>query len=850
MKKVINLNDDWFLHGKGETNENGISEYSGKVSIPNNVHLTLLEDNVIPDYNYRYNADLCQWVEDWYWTYTKNFRVDDIASFKNARIVFKGLDTYASIHINGEKLADTSNMFISHQFEIEEFLKVGDNVITVAFTPMLEAVKDLPLEDYPSAFTKDRVFTRRMQCTYTWDWVHRFVTYGVCDDVYIELVDNARIEDYYIATRNISDTSAQLYLRIKTEQLNSGKYHLETTIKSPTGEVEVYENSKISDLDYELYPSILNPQLWWPATHGEQPLYKIEIKLFCNDLLVDEINEEFGIRTIYIEQITDKTNSIESEITQKLREDFIEFEGGNGDLSGRSFTVLVNGKRIFLRGGNWVPPSPFPAFDKDERYERYVTLAKDGNINILRVWGGGVYAPKALMQACDRLGVMVCQDFQLACGTFPIGDNEFQNQLEEEYPGAIKKLRNHPSLAWYNGDNELGMNDDFDVYDTNSRTIFDKVTRKALMENDFLREYIPTSPYGGRTNSSVTIGNSHYTCFLLREIKRIRDYDQQDYIDHFSAQLSRFCSEAVSFGTPSIESLKMFMLESELDDDNMLNYHQKNHPWLKDFSLYDGVKTFASKLYGDYDDVDKKIISRGYVQYEWVMRLVKNHRAHNWYSSGIIFWMFNDCWAASGWAVTDWYGYPKAAYYGIKKASKDVIVTVIDDGEYYDITITNERFTDAQINLSCNIYYFSNSHAQEDIHTCDYTIKASTSQSVYKIKKTDVSGKLNTGNVLDISISGDQINDDFKIFSHLPKEMKFEAGNIKLQRHGDEEGYVVVSTDNYARVVCLHGDYDFEDNYFDLLPNSEVIVKYKTSKHAMERQTDGVISVSALNSKG
>ena len=432
--RQLSLDGDWQLTGLGPDG----ARHTLPARVPGNVHPDLQRAGIITDPFWRMQANDCQWVEDWEWHYRREFTVD--ASFAETQewvvLRFEGLDTFATILLNGEEIGRTANMFIAHEFEVGGRLRAGVNQLDVRFTPVLHAVAHKPYQKFAGStcfdFSGMRVYARKMQCAFGWDWVHRLVTSGIWRSVTLRHYERARIDDVYMRTVSLDEHRAELAIELTAILRTSDAICARMEIIAPGGGVVATETVGADRLDAPLTLAICDPQWWWPVGYGEQPLYECRIELLdANGETLDERSVEIGLRTVTLEEIPDK--------------------------DGSSFTLVVNGTRVFCQGGNWVPADPFPSQVTPKRYERLIGHARDARLVLLRAWGGGIYEPEAFWRACNRMGVMVSQDFLFACAAYPEDDPDFAEAIRTELTSAIKTLRNHPSLAFWCGDNELGL---------------------------------------------------------------------------------------------------------------------------------------------------------------------------------------------------------------------------------------------------------------------------------------------------------------------------------------------------------------------------------------------------------
>lgn len=857
---IIDLNGMWDLRGYGEKGET----LSLKGQVPGQVHMDLLREGLIPDMFYRKQADECQWVEKWIWEYEREFEIPEDAELENAYLYFEGLDTYAEITINGVRAGSTDNMYMPWYFAVREeidtdsrshvtdtndrrgdglsdeettqhyspvFMKKGKNKISVKFLPCVKMVEDMPYKNYTTAFDQpERLFIRRISCTFYWDWVNRFVTAGIWRPVSIVCCNRVRLEDLYVYTADLARTSASLKLSFDVRGSISSGDRILTEIFDPEGNCVWYEESLVWDNCISLQADLANPRLWWPCGYGEQPLYTCRIR--CMDdrgRLLDERESVFGIRTVRIEQLQDQPGSREAERTDLVRS--YNPDDNSAPMPGKSFTLLINGERIFCKGGNWVPADPFPASVTEEKYDRLIRLARDGNINLLRSWGGGIYEPEEFFRACDRYGVMVSQDFNMACGQYPEDRQDFVEMIRREVPSVVKALRNHPSLVWWCGDNENSMGSDFDDPGSSGRIIYREVFRDLMPVLDPSRPFRMTSPYGGRINNCPTIGDCHRSWWM--------DYGSGcDKVDDYKKYIKitgRFASEATLSGMPSVYSLRKFMSEEDIRsaDRDIMEYHTKNNPHVPEGypTLYGMLENGTRRCLGESLDGIEKARKEGYVQYEWTRLTMEAARRNRFYTSGFQYWMYNDCWPAIGWSMVDYYGTPKAAYYAMRKAAEPVAVSLNDketeEGTTLECFVLNDTLVARQGTLA--VYRVHTKGRKELILQKEFCCGANDNMMAAQIAPGVWERYPQQETVVVCEIEG-----EFgcrRAFFHKgePAAMDFGTARVTIAVCEEDKarGTILFSSEGYARVVTVEGDVDLEDNYFDLLPGETRCIPYR-----------------------
>ena len=798
MKKIF-LNENWHL----------FNERTGRLSatVPGCVHTDLKKHGIIPDYFWRDNNEQCQWIENEDWTYSCTF--DCPYSNEKAVLRFDGLDTYATIKINGETVGEAHNMFIPHAFDVSDKLKEKDNVLEVHFRSPIKEVADKP--PLPAVFTNERLYTRRMQCTYSWDWVDRFVTCGIFLPVYLEIGDAFRVESIYIYTQSIDSFGAQVC--ITTDFLNYQKTGIVTfEILSPSGETVYKHDQYVAEPNVSLCINLSDPELWWPRGYGAQPLYTLRI------IINEEVYEEkFGIRTLRIAEILDKNGSKYDLLAQHykaLQKETVaeEFAWDKTEVSA-SFCVIVNGKRIYCRGGNWVPCAPFPSEESKEKIKNLVALAAEANMNLLRVWAGGLFEKEVFYDECDRNGILVTQDFLMACGDYPETEQWFLDELKKEAAFAAKKLRNHPCLAWWSGDNENGVigTDMQEKYPGRTASLVG--LEPQIRALDHTRTYLRTSPYGGSPYMSITRGTTHTTNFFGNMFRFFLKPDCSAYKEHFEHFMGRMTVEEPIYGTPQRCSLLRFMTEEDLQDEaeKMLRFHSKTNPGVSP-TLYDYGKAFAEKGFGGFESVDDRLFKYEYMQYEWIRVVFEHCRRRIGYNDGIAFWMFNDIWPASmSWSIIDFYNLPKAAWYSFKRCAKHVIGSLKkEEGKYVLYVSSDSADIRGKAQIVC--------HTDDDsgIYTTEIEVNG------YDIVTVALPYPENT-RVAICDITFDGVKDRcFYKDGGLPLTM---TKGVEIVKRTENE--ITLKASEYVHAVQLEGNYVFSDNYFSMLEGEEITLSYR-----------------------
>lgn len=800
--KRINLNGCW----QGECFDvKGKKKFGFRGNVPGCVHTDLLGKHIPEDIYFRNNADECLWIENCNYCYTRTFNLTEIP--EKANLVFDGLDTYTKIYFNNKYLGTTDNMFIPHSFDVTDFLNVGENTVSVHFHSPINEVSMLEKRD--GAFTTERMHTRRIQCTYGWDWVARFVTCGIWRDVYLDLSCGFNLKSTYVYTEQIFENSAQIVVEAEFENYREGSI-VDIEIFDPYGQ-KIYSHKKFCKEEYlKEYIDIPKAELWYPIGYGEQPIYMLKL---CGK------EYSFGIRTATIVQLPDEKGSPYYQKCLEIKNSVSgEIYDHNEEFSG--FQLFINNVPVMCKGANWVPCEPFPSAEKDEKITELLTLATEAGVNMLRVWGGGIFEKDRFYNECDRLGILVTQDFLMACGHYPEETDEFIAQLQKETEFAAYTLRNHPSLVWWSGDNENAVLGCDEATDYKGRTAIHQGIMPVLRRVDPKRRFMLSSPCGGNTYASKTVGTTHNTQYLGDSVfPYIFDTDMADYKEFFNTLLARFIAEEPTFGAISLPSLRRFMTDDDIfNTDEMWKYHTKDNPCLP-FTLFDLLQTFSSKVLGEFKDGADRLFKLKYNQFEWIRVSMENIRRNRGFINGIIYWMWNDCWPASGgWSFVDYYCLPKASFYSFKRCAKP-IVAVIDKKDEYYIYLCNDGLFEKSVSI--DLGYVQNG-AYTYLKTFDVNIASSKSESVHSLPVSAIP----KGAVLvcDVTENKTLVDRAFYKDGTLPI-VPTDVVKVVSQT----ENTVTVFAESYAHAVELEGEAVFTDNYFSLLPGEQKTVALRKS---------------------
>jgi beta-mannosidase len=485
--------------------------------VPGTVHTDLIRNRIIPDPYYRMNEREVQWVDALRWEYSRDFAVDrSVLQSDTVALVAEGLDTFGTIYINGKKIGETDNMFVTYRFDLKSYLRPGKNNITVLFDSPEVRSRELERLHGPLlvALESQRVYARKAQYSYGWDWGPKLTTSGIWKNIYIEYFNTAKIRDPFVRIVSLDENEAVVDISVDIERRTGERLHFYVRIEDRDRIIE--STVPADDGNASVRVVIPNPRLWYPNGYGEQELYTAGLVLLsAGNEVIDSSAMSFGLRTVALVR--------------------------KPDHIGESFIIEVNGVPIFCKGANWIPADNFIPRIPTSRYETLLTRAREAHMNMIRVWGGGIYEQDIFYDLCDRLGLLVWQDFMFACGEYP-EHGEFLAGVEREARQNVKRLRNHPSVALWCGNNECeylfcsgqpGCTPD----DMKGATIFRDLLRNVCDETDGTRPYWRSSPFGAGHPNETANGN-HHQWEVWSNWKDYREYSktQPRFVTEFGFQ--------------------------------------------------------------------------------------------------------------------------------------------------------------------------------------------------------------------------------------------------------------------------------------------------------------------------
>jgi len=781
-------------------------------TVPGCIHLDLMRARKIPDPFFGTNETQVQWVGERDWEYRRTFslaRAHPALSAERVDLVFEGLDTFAEVRLNGRLVGRSDNMFIPWRFNVRRALKAGRNALVVRFTSP-EAVIAGQQRAHPRLARlpglRPQAFVRKAQCHFGWDWGPRLVTSGIWRPCRLEWRSVARLADVFARTADISDASATVAVDVETERIGR-KRPITCSVTLARGDWRERRTLSMgAGASGRVTFTVPNPELWWPNGAGAQPLYNLTVRLVDGDgRLADAVRKRIGIRTVRL-----------------VREP---------DEAGESFILEVNGRPIFCRGANWIPPDSFPPRFTAAKYHRLLTMAVEANMNMLRVWGGGFYEGETFHSLCDELGLLVWQDFMFACSMVPETPALLAN-VRREAEATVRRLRSHPSLALWCGNNENQW-----IYEIGwskrsprhyGERIYDKALPGICRRLDPTRPYWPGSPFGGTDSNSEDEGDRH----------NWDAFHGGDGVKSYLADHGRFLSEFGFQSPPTMRTIRSCTTPAERHaQSRTMEHHNKCGPGSQKLIafIFDDLKLPAD--FADY-------VYKGQVMHARAIQAgVEHWRRHKFHTAGTLIWQLNDCWPVTSWSLIDSRLTPKAAYWYARRFFTPVLVSATRVAGGVEVWLVNDALERAGGHLDVSAMTFAG-RVRHRVRR-DVTVPANAARRVMRIpeRRLNLTDPAECVLVAELTVGTLTISRSVMLFEK-PRRIAFPEPTItaKVARIDPSNHWLVLTSDVFVKDLCLDfGDLDVDltDNYLDLLPGREALVavscKRPTAPSALRR---------------
>lgn len=804
--------------------------------VPGTVHTDLMAHKLIEDPYMDFNERSVQWVDKEDWEYKTSFDLNTDQRKDAVRmLVFEGIDTYTDIFLNDSLICKTDNMFRTWKLDVSNLLKDEGNTLRIYFHSPIKI--DMPKYDalnYHHISWNDQSqngglmkkqlapFARKAGYHYGWDWGPRLVTSGIWRPVKLISWNVVRIEDVYVrqqTTAKLAQVKETVTIRAERDcKATVTVCDKENGLVYATLNCDLQKGENAVDMNF----NIKQPKLWWTNGLGDAHLYNFDTQVKAGEDS-DSKNVRIGLRSL---RLLNEPDSI-----------------------GKEFCFELNGKRVFMKGANYIPCDIFLPRVSDSIYAQTVKDAADVNMNMMRVWGGGVYEDDRFYDLCDEYGILIWQDFMFACASYP-ASGQMLESIKAEARDNICRLRNHACLAIWAGNNECQ-----DAFYNSWKKKFAKVSpevgEQAIKEYEGLYydalpslckelnpdvKYWPCSPFSDyRQQSSTKSGDFHYWA-VWHSKKPIREYNTHK---------ARFYSEYGMQSFPELESVKQFASDTTQWDiySDLMMTHQRGGSFANGL-----IETYLESEYIKPNDFPSLLYVGQLMQGDAMKTAVESHRRNKGYCWGTMLWQINDCWPVASWSTRDWYGRWKGAHYMMRHAMDDILVSPIEQDGNLCIYIVNDRMKAAKGILKVQLQSMDGKVLKS--FQKKVTIPENCSSVQFKESVETLFAGLNKADVIVVADFNTDKNYSANYCLLKPKDMNW-CKEIGLEWNVEEtaNGRVVTLKCKafvYGIFLSLPEEVNpFERNYFNMTPGEKVSVPVHSKQSTADIQR--LLRVKCLN---
>ena len=770
-------------------------------SVPGGVHTDLLALGRIPDPFVADNENAVQWVAENDWEYRLIFSAaPSLLKEEAIFLVCDGLDTLAEVALNGQLLGTTDNMFRQYRWPVTDLLRAGENELYVLFRSPLAFLRarqaEQPLRgggDIPGG-----PHLRKAPYQWGWDWGPKLPPIGIWKDIRLEGYSVARLEDVHVRQEH-ADGRVCLHVAVRLDAWQEADLRITGKVIAPDGKIQRAEATPVSCADRppaaNLEIALSDPQLWWPNGYGAQPLYQVEVSLRADETLLDRRAFSIGLRTLTLRQEPDEW--------------------------GESFQFVVNGVPLYAKGANWIPADSFPTRVSESRLEWLIRSAAEAHMNMLRAWGGGFYPEDRFYDLCDRYGLLVWQDFPFSCGVYPADPAFFENVRQEAIEN-VRRLRHHPSLALWCGNNEMEegwveweWDDPQDPTNPRLKAAYDRMFHHLLPSivaaEDPDRPYWPSSPSSGipfdHPNGQQR-GDTHYW-EVWHGRKPFTAYRQQ---------YPRFMSE---FGFQSLPPLVTIQTYAPPEEQNITSYLMEHHQ--RSPSGNGLMVAQMTDLFRLPKDFPSFVYLSMVLQAEGIRYGVEHWRRNRHRVGGTLYWQLNDCWPVASWSSIDYFGRWKALHYLARRFYAPLLLSIEENGPRMDLHLTNDLLQAWSGKALWRLERLDGEILEQEAMTVTVEPQSNT-----YLRALDFTHRLDGAERRRLVLIAELWEKDELIGQSLATfapNKHLALVNPRLQwdvEEADGQATIRLRADALARFVELSvdgTDVVFSDNYFDLSPN-------------------------------
>lgn len=792
--------------------------------VPGCVHTDLLAAGKIADPFFGKNEAALQWIGSSDWEYQTTFDVDDaLRGEETMELVFQGLDTFATVLLNGVPILDANNMFREWRAPVTKRLLPGRNTLLVRFrSPLREGAELLRQHHYALPASNDlgdprvSMFTRKAPYQYGWDWGPRLISSGIWRPARLEAWSGARIEDVQVFTDALSDERAELTVQARVQATHAQPVRLDVALAEDRALGHQHVTLAPGENLLRLQVSIARPERWWPNGLGRQHLYTLEITL------------------------SEVAPSVRPRDTRRVRIGLRTLEVEHGaDAQGKSFCIRVNGAPVFMKGANYIPQDSFPARVSPERYERLLSAAAAAHMNLLRVWGGGIYEDDQFYERCDELGILIWQDFMFACSLYP-SDPAFLDNVRAEARQAARRLRNHPCLALWAGNNEnewalrdWGWRESFSEarwaeVTAGYRQLFHELLPQVVNSEDPGRFYTRSSPSANDdaiAPNQPGSGDMHYWGV----------WHVGEPYERYADNISRFMSEYGFQSFPELATIASYAAPAEQRlDSEVMQAHQR-HPRGNQLILEYLQRDFRAPRDFDAFSYVSQVLQATVIQFA-----AEAHRRKMPYNWGSLYWQLDDCWPVASWSSIDYFGRWKALHYHAQRFFAPLLISIIEEAGLLRVYGVSDRRSPTAARLELRILDFAGQVSYQ--RQLAVTLAANASQVYFEVPRAELLGGQDARGVVFVAElrEGQQLASRSLHYFVKSKELELPEPELQLEQGAARDGRTPLRlrARRLARAVQLSAvasapardpfaDPRFSDNYFDVLPGELRELEYQ-----------------------
>lgn len=805
QQKWLSLQANWAFRQVG-------TESWHKARVPGCNFTDLLRRQQIPDPFFRDNEKKVQWIEKESWEYKSTFfcSPSDLA-YRGKRMIFDGLDTFARVYLNGSLILESNNMFVQHTVDPSHVLQAGDNTLHIVFASPINEVAERANAAgfiYPAGNDhsdhKRSVFCRKAPYHFGWDWGPRLVTSGIWRPIWLVFFEHTRVSRTSISTSKIEKGRATIISEWVIESLEKDALllHLDIGNGAWTFQEEVVVDSGTSTFSFTHV--IDQPQKWWPRGYGSPHLYlvKREVHSSWGQLKLPE--QKLGIRTIKL-----------------IREP---------DEMGTSYFFEVNGVPVFCKGANYIPQDSFLDRVTPDRYRKMMQHAVDANMNMLRVWGGGVYEDDLFYDLADEAGIMIWQDFMFGCSMYP-GDMEFLGTVREEAIYNINRLKHHAALALWCGNNEIavgwdhwGWQKEYGYTEAHCakmiqdyKSLFEELLPSIVSNFDPVHDYVSTSPlidYGDVKQYGA--GDVHYWGV----------WHEEEPFETFRTHIPRFMSEYGFQSFPTLPTLNRYATTEDWGlETAVMQVHQK-HPRGNGI-----IRKYLLASFNEPVDFPSFLYVSQVLQAQGIRIAIEAHRAAKPFCMGTLYWQLNDCWPVASWSGMDYYGQWKALHYAVRKAYQETLLVVDIAGKEWIAHLISDQPDSYSVDVEVSLHHLDIGRLAKVNRVFNLTVDKNITFGLEALQKASSGQELSYCFLHYQVLHQGDILYQHHTFLVPVKSISLERPTLQQTYRWERDVLeLVVESDVLVKNIYFWiepGNGWFSDNFFDLFPGEQKTIEIK-----------------------